>query len=137
MSMLTIGKIAKQTSVSVQTLRYYEQRGILKPDAKRDSGYRLYNEEAVKVVRFIKHAQELGFSLDEIHELLKLKADRESKCESVQSKALKHLADVKEKIARLVRIKEVLNDLVVQCRKRKTNAECPLLECLGEEGVKK
>lgn len=137
MSLLTIGKIAKQTSVSVQTLRYYERRGVLKPDAKRDSGYRLYSEDAVKVVRFIKHAQELGFSLDEIYELLKLKADRVSKCENVQSRALKHVADVKEKISRLVRIKKILDDLVLQCRKRKTNAECPLLACLDAQGVTK
>jgi MerR family mercuric resistance operon transcriptional regulator len=80
----------------------------------------------------LKQAQELGFSLSEIKELLKLKADKKSRCNDVQAKAEKHLKDVEEKLERLSRIKLVLSDLVGQCRDKRTADECPILACFDD-----
>ncbi len=78
---MKIGEIAKAAGVNVQTLHYYERVGILKPTSRLDSGYRDYNSSAIRIIRFIKHAQELGFSLDDIQGLLGLSVDKKSKCE--------------------------------------------------------
>ena len=130
---LSVGQVAKQAGVKIQTLHYYEKVGILKPAFRRESGYRAYDRNAIRVIRFIKHAQELGFSLEEIQELLKLKSVNTTKCEGVQKKAHSHLDDVKEKIARLDRIRRVLETLIEQCRERKAGSECPILDVLDRE----
>ncbi len=131
---LTVGQVAKQAGVKVQTLHYYEKVGILKPAYRRESGYRAYDRGAIRVLRFIKHAQELGFSLEEIQDLLKLKSVNGSKCEDIQKKAHIHLLDVKEKIARLDRIQHVLEELIGKCQKRKAGSACPVLDALDREG---
>lgn len=128
----TIGRVAKGAAVNIQTVRYYERIGILKPVARLDSGYRLYNDSAIRTLKFIKHAQELGFSLEEIQELLNLKAEKKSKCKEVQGKAEAQIEAVEEKIRNLERIRNALSELVQKCRERKTGAECPILDCLDE-----
>lgn len=130
---MKIGEIAKAAGVNVQTLHYYERVGILKPRKRLDSGYRDYDSSAIRAIHFIKHAQELGFSLDEIQGLLGLRADKRAKCEKVQSQAVLHLKDVKAKIAKLEAIRKTLEELVRDCKSRKTDAECPLLDCLDQE----
>lgn len=129
---MSIGILSKETGIGIETIRYYERLSLLKPIGRKTSGYRIFNDDSLKTLRFLKHAQELGFSLSEIKELLKLKADKKSNCRSVQAKAEKHLKDVEEKIERLGRIKFVLSDLVKQCREKRTDEQCPILECFED-----
>ena len=129
---MTIGALSKQTGIGIETIRFYERLGLLTPIARKASGYRVFDDTSHKTIVFIKHAKELGFSLSEIQELLNLKAEKKSKCQSVQAKAEIQLKSVDEKINNLERIKSVLTDLIQQCRRRKVDAECPLLECLAD-----
>ncbi len=131
--MMTIGALAKETGIGIETIRYYERIGIMIPLARKSSGYRVFNNESFKTLRFLKHAQELGFSLAEIKDLLKLRADKESRCEDVQVRASKHLEDVEEKIKKLESIQTVLSKLVRQCRSKKTTDRCPILDCFEEK----
>lgn len=130
---IKIGQLAKDAGVNIQTVRYYERIGILKPTHRRESGYRIYDRNAARIIRFIKHAQELGFSLEEIQALLRLKSTSNAKCESVQKKARLHLEDVTAKISHLERIKHVLENLIDRCQHRKTDSECPILDALDGE----
>jgi Hg(II)-responsive transcriptional regulator len=134
---MTIGSLAKQANVNIQTLRYYERIGILQAKTRRLSGYRIYDPDALKSVRFIKHAQELGFTLDEISELLQLRNVSKAKCKSVQGRAAKHLADVKDKITMLKKIEMTLESLISECKKQKTDEKCPLLDCLDDVKINK
>jgi MerR family mercuric resistance operon transcriptional regulator/MerR family gold-responsive transcriptional activator of gol and ges genes len=86
-STLTIGKLAKAAGVNIQTIRYYERRKLLWAKAKNQSGYRLYNDESLRKLRFIKNAQMLGFTLREIDELLNLRTTSVAGCKNVQGKA--------------------------------------------------
>lgn len=126
--LLQIGSVAKSAGVNIQTIRYYERRGLLKPADKRDSGYRLYSEEAIKTIKFIKHAKELGFTLDEIKELMNLRAHTTSRCERVRDRAKAKLEDVREKIAMLANIERTLENLIVDCENNKTSGKCPIIE---------
>lgn len=129
---MSIGELSRMAAVGIETIRYYERIGLLKPVARKTSGYRVFNTDSYKTLRFLKHAQELGFTLSEIKDLLQLRADKKSRCEDVQGKAKKHLEDVEEKIEKLNSIREVLSQLIRQCRSRKTNNSCPILECFEE-----
>lgn len=130
---LKIGEIAKKAGVNIQTIRYYERVGILKPVHRRDSGYRIFDDQAIKTVNFIKHAQKLGFSLREIQGLLCLKASGSQRCESIQRQATRHLGSVQSKIETLERIGAVLERLVQRCQERKRDTECPILDALDKE----
>lgn len=130
---LTIGKIAGQAGVNIQTVRYYERRGILAPDGRRASGYRLYTQEAVRVLRFIRNAQTLGFSLDEIAGLLRLRVGRGTQCGPVKRRAEARLRSVREKIAGLRAIERTLQKLLKTCASRGTTDFCPILESLNKE----
>lgn len=139
-SNLTVGKVAKLAAVNIQTVRYYERIGLVKPDARRDSGYRLYTEEAAQKIRFIKHAQQLGFSLAEIAQLLRLRVSKTVQCEEVRSKTEARLRRVGEKIESLRKMAKVLEGLTRSCRSRALTDPCPILRSLEEgnndEGVK-
>lgn len=127
---VTIGTLAKAAGVNVQTVRYYERRRLLTPALRRDSGYRIYREDAQQRLRFIKNAQELGFSLEEIRSLLQLRGRGTASCEKVQKKAAAHARDVRERIARLRAIERVLSQLVRTCQKRGQTDKCPILRSL-------
>ncbi len=129
-SNLTIGKLARLAAVNVQTVRYYERIGLVRPDARRDSGYRLYTEEAARRIRFIKHAQQLGFSLAEIAQLLRLRVSKTVHCEEVRSKAEARLRIVREKIESLGKMAKVLEVLIQSCRSRALTDPCPILSSL-------
>src|SRR6059036_1826289 len=94
---LKIGEVAAQAGVSIQTLRYYERRGILEAPARRPSGYRDYPSDTVRVVRFIKRAQELGFTLTEVEELLRLRQDRTATCAEVRKAATSKIENIDQK----------------------------------------
>lgn len=131
MTTLTIGKVAKRAGVNIQTVRYYERRGYVRPAGYRDSGYRLYEEDAVQKILFIKNAQQLGFTLREISQLLKLRVSRTAHCGSVRARAQAHLEDVQAKIERLQSIEKVLSELVRVCNKRAKTDRCPILRSIA------
>lgn len=129
---LTIGRVAKQAGVNIQTVRYYERRGLLPPDGRRESGYRLYTKEAVKKLRFIRNAQSLGFSLDEIARLLHLRVGRMVQCGKIKKQAQERLRIVQDKLAGLRAMEKVLNRLIRTCAARGTTDHCPILESLED-----
>ncbi|MCK5656361.1 MAG: MerR family transcriptional regulator [Syntrophobacteria bacterium] len=130
METLSIGQLAKKAEVNIQTVRYYERRGLLPDPPRRESGYRQYSLSDLARLRFIKHAKELGFSLRETMELLTLRVDPNTTCTNVKKRAEAKLVDVEDKILALQRIKEALTHLVGLCRGRGPTSECPILEAL-------
>jgi MerR family mercuric resistance operon transcriptional regulator/MerR family gold-responsive transcriptional activator of gol and ges genes len=129
---MTIGKVAGLARVNIQTVRYYERRGILSPDSHRESGYRLYGEEAVRKLRFIKNAQGLGFTLDEITRLLRLRVGHRGQCGKVKKQAQARVKIVQDKITGLRAMQKVLNRLIRTCSMRGTTDHCPILETLED-----
>ena len=123
----TIGQLAKAAGVNVETIRYYERRGLISQPPKPAEGYRTYPQTTLARILFIKRAQELGFTLGEINNLLSL---GESHCSEVQELAEAKLASVREKINDLHRLEQVLEELVTQCRTNPDNAACPIVESL-------
>ncbi len=113
---MRIGTAAKTAGVSVETVRFYERQGLIgQPSRPIDGGYRSYPSATVGRIRFIRQAQDLGFALKEIDELLSLKADPSTDCADVRARASAKLEDVKVKIARLVAIQSALQDLIGAC----------------------
>ena len=131
---LTIGDVATQAQVNSETLRYYERRGLLERPPRSDSNYRLYPREAVTRVRFIRRAQEIGFTLQEIGELLSLRATAGAGCGGVRQRAEAKIASVDEKIRTLEAIRAALAELVAQCSGRGPITDCPILESLDSGG---
>ena len=127
---LTISNVAREAGVNVQTLRYYERRGILEEPARTPAGYRQYDPETVTRIRFIKRAQDLGFTLDEVNELLDLRVDHGAACGAVETKARETVARVEEKLRQLSRMRDVLRDLVEACERRRKTEDCPILQAL-------
>ena len=134
---IRIGEVAERAGVNVQTLRYYERRGLLKKPKRLPSGYRTYSPEAVRVVRFIKNAQELGFTLHEIQELIHLREARPRNRAKVRAMALAKIQDVDEKTRRLQAIRRALGVLIDSCACRSKPLECPILEALDDETPQK
>lgn len=129
----TIGALSKNSGIGIETIRYYERLGLLTPVGRKSSGYRIFNHDSLRTLRFLKHAQGLGFSLAEIKDLLKLRANKESRCEDVRSSATRHLQDVETKIKNLESIRAVLSKLIRQCRSKRTSDGCPILDCFDEK----
>jgi len=133
---MRIGAAAEQAGVNVQTLRYYERRGLLPRPPRRDSGYREFPDEAVRIVRFIKRAQDLGFSLDEVEELIRLRNDKRRDRARVRAIAERRVRQIEGKLAELQAMKKALGHLVHCCRGGAT-LECPIIEALdGTAGPK-
>jgi Hg(II)-responsive transcriptional regulator len=126
-----ISQTAREAGVNPQTLRYYERRGLIAKPPRRGSGYREYSADAVRIVRFIKKAQELGFSLDEIEDLVRLRGTRGGERRRVRAIAARKIEDIDRKIAQLRSMREALDELVVSCRDGRT-AHCPIIEALDE-----
>lgn len=127
-----IGEIAGRVGINVQTLRYYERLRILIPKNRRASGYRIYGQEELKRIRFIKKAQELGFSLKEIEGLLKLKVTTLSQCDAVRRRAEQKINEVEKKMDRLKAMQRILKELIASCHKKETTDRCPMLRSLEE-----
>ncbi|MGE3680197.1 MAG: heavy metal-responsive transcriptional regulator [Bdellovibrionales bacterium] len=125
---LTIGQLAKAAGVNVQTVRFYEREGILKPQTRLDSGYRVYNEDSLKRLHFIRQAKDLGFSLGEIQGLLSLRVRSVDRCNQVRSKAEQKLKDVQQKITHLKKLERTLKNLVSDCENRVVSDCCPIIE---------
>ena len=128
-----IGAIATHAGVNVQTLRYYERRGLLPAPARTSSGYRRYTSETVQLVRFIKRAQDLGFTLSEIGQLIGLRAAPRRDRARVLKLATAKIADIEEKIARLGAIRGALATLVDSCDCAGSALECSILEAMDRD----
>jgi len=126
-----VAETAREAGVNAQTLRYYERRGLLPRPPRRRSGYREYSGAAVRIVRFIKRAQELGFSLDEIGDLIRLRAVRRSERHHVRAIAERKVDEIERKIAQLQSMRAALHQLVDACH-RGGVAECPIIDALND-----
>ena len=133
MPKLMTGELAKRASVNVETLRFYERKGLLPPPPRRSSGYREYPAESVRRIRFIKRAQDLGFSLAEIRELLALRVRPGTTAVDVRERAEQKLADVRRKLADLKAIERALGQLKSACSGEGSLDECPILHHLEGE----
>jgi MerR family mercuric resistance operon transcriptional regulator len=126
-------ELAARAGVNPQTLRYYERRGLLAAPPRSAAGYRAYPAEAVRVVRFVKRAQELGFSLDEVEELLQLAGGGPRSCDAARALAEARVADLEAKIDDLVRMRDSLRRLVGTCARPRPDRDCPLLEAISTD----
>ena len=130
---LTRGDLAQRGGVNIETIRYYERRGLLPKPPRSTSGYRLYSADDARRIRFIKRAQELGFSLDEIRELLALRLSAKGTREGVRKIAEAKILDIKEKIKTLRAMETDLERLTTACcGSDGTVSECPILESFEE-----
>ena len=128
--LLTRGKLAQREGVNIATIRYYEKRGLLPLAPRSRSGYRIYAGDALRRLHFIRQAQVLGFSLDEIQELLSLRMQPGTTCADIRLRANEKIAAVDRKIADLKHIKDALTRLASACRGKGPTSECPILEAL-------
>lgn len=128
----TIGWVAKAAEVHVQTVLYYERKGLLPPPARSNSGYRLFNDTTVQRIRFIKRAQQLGFTLKQIAALLELQDREGASCAEVSRLAADHLREVEAKLHDLQRMRDALIPLVEACPKRGELTACPIMDALGD-----
>ena len=126
---------AAAAGVNVQTLRYYERRGLLAEPARNGSGYREYGPEAVQTVRFVKRAQQLGFDLRDAEVLLGLAAGGPEACDAARALAEERVAELDRRIADLSAMRRCLDRLIAGCAKPRPERSCPLLETMGNAGV--
>ena len=132
MKAMTISKAARNAGVGVETIRFYERKGLIdQPLKPLDAGFRVYPEETIQRIRFIRQAQAIGFSLHEINELLSLRADPAADCSNVREQASVKLAEVNRKITRLEDIRDALQDLIAACPGRGTLRVCSIIETLA------
>ena len=126
---MRIGELAKSVNVNVETVRYYQRIGLLELPQKPHGGTRYYSSEDLKRLRFIRRAQQIGFSLEDIRALLELSS---SDCEQVGKLAAQQLNSVRAKLRQLRSIESVLARTVEQCARRKGNQPCPIIETLSQ-----
>ena len=130
---LTISRLAQLGGVNLETIRYYERQGLLPPPPRTANGYRIFPPEAGRRLRFIKRAQELGFSLKEITELLALRIKTGGKRAEMRTRVEAKIADMDQKIGILQAMKNTLRQLAERCDSCGPPSECPILESLDEE----
>ena len=126
----TIGQLARAAGVGVETIRFYQRRKLIQEPRRPPSGYRQYDDEAARRIRFIRQAQELGFSLKEIRDLLTLRIDPTVSCADVKARAEAKIAEVDRKIASLRRIRRALAGITESCVGSGPTADCPILEAI-------
>lgn len=129
---LSSGTLAKKAGIGIETLRYYERRGLLRKPGRTPSGYRVYPEESVQRLRFIKRSQELGFTLKEIMELLALWEDPGTDRAKVRAKALAKVSDIETRIRDLSEVRAKLKVLSANCKGSGTTKRCPIILSLSE-----
>ena len=131
MERLTIGRLALESGVHVETIRYYQRKGLLAEPRKPQSGFRSYPADAVRHVRFIKRAQALGFTLKEIRHLLALEETRG--CAATQALATQKLAVLEEKLADMLRLRKSLTRLLRACEASSDDTSCPIIHLLADD----
>lgn len=132
---LTIGQVAKAAEVNIETIRYYERRGLFPEPARTAAGYRRYEEDAVRRLRFVKRAKNLGFTLKEIDELLAFRVRHGAACDEVELRVRQKITRVEQMLSELGRVREVLEKLAGACRERRPTDECPILEVLDHDAA--
>jgi MerR family transcriptional regulator, copper efflux regulator len=132
MKPLTIGEVARRAGVGVETVRFYERRGLVAKPARKASGYRQYGADVVGRLCFIRQAKGLGFSLKEIAELIGLRRDPDTTCAEVKQRAESKLADIETKIRDLQRMREALLKVMASCWGRGPTSACPILDALDD-----
>ncbi|PSS57445.1 Cu(I)-responsive transcriptional regulator [Pseudomonas sp. BBP2017] len=130
---MNIGQAARRSGLSAKMIRYYESIGLLKPALRSDSGYRLYQQEDLHRLAFIKRSRDLGFSLEEIARLLTLWQDRQRASADVKALASQHIDDLNRRIEELVSLRDTLSELVAHCQ-GDDRPDCPILKDLAAGG---
>ncbi|NIA29912.1 MAG: MerR family DNA-binding protein [Actinobacteria bacterium] len=134
MNQLNRSQLAKAVNVNIETLRYYERRGLIPEPQRKSSGYRQYSPDYVVRLHFIQKAKALGFTLEEIKELLSLRVDPQTSCDQVRKRAEAKLSEIEQKMAALKTMKNALQKLAASCHSGNPTSECPILEALESEG---
>ncbi len=132
---LTIGEVAKRSGIGLETVRFYERRGLIQEPPRTDSGYRQYPAAVVARLGFIKRAKELGFSLKEISELLSLRVDPDTTCADVKRRADHKILDIEQKLSSLQKMKRALTKLAASCTGHGPTSDCPILEALDTNEI--
>lgn len=135
--MMTIGQLAKEAGVNVETVRFYEREGIIPQPARPQTGYRLYGPQIARRIRFIREAQDLGFSLTEIRQLLALRVDPTTSCAEVKSAAEAKISSIDEKIEALRTMRKALVVITNTCSGEGPTTDCPILDALDRAATKK
>jgi Hg(II)-responsive transcriptional regulator len=130
---MKIGELAQKAEVNIDTVRYYERQGLLPEPQRLRSGYRQYQLGDVSRLRFVRRAKALGFTLQEIRDLLELSSHREKDMAGMKTTAIEKLADVEEKLTELTRIRDGLKMLVDSCPGHGALEKCPILNALAED----
>lgn len=132
---MRIKELADRAGVSIDTVRFYERRGLIAEPPRRDSGYRIYSTAYVNRLRFIRRAQELGFTLREVEELLALRVSETTTCAEVRRQTRAKVADVERKIRDLESIRRALTVLAETCSGQGPLADCPILDALDHDAL--
>lgn len=134
---ITIGQLAEACDVSIDTLRYYERCKLLQPDSRSKSGYRLYGQESIRMVDFIKRSKSLGFTLEEIRKMLTLKSSKDATCAEMLERTHAKITEAKYQVKELGRIEKALTRLSVACPGNDTPiSQCPILNHLYSGKIK-
>ncbi len=133
MEKMTISQLARAASVNLETIRYYERRGLIPEPPRNDSGYRQYSPDDLTRTKFIRRAQALGFSLKEILEMLSLRMEPGTTCSDIKAKVESKIEDVEQKIKDLQQMRRALLDLVAKCTGKGPVGNCPIIEILNRK----
>jgi len=132
MEELTTGQLAKRAQVNIETIRFYERKGLLPKPRRNSSGYRIYSQDSVNHIKFIKRAKTLGFFLKEISELLSLRVDSKKTCGHVKKQTETKLDEINKKIKSLRRIQKALKNMSKSCQGKGPISKCPILDELNK-----
>lgn len=127
----TIGVISKQAGVKIETIRYYESIGMLPAPPRSDGGYRIYDLDQLKRLKFIRRCRELGFTLEKIKSLLRLVDSHHYTCNDIKDITSEQLDEVRHKISDLKKLEKILKDMTDKCKRGKV-PECPIIDALYE-----
>ena len=127
---MTIGQVAKAAGVGVETIRFYERKKLIPQPKRSTTGYRAYDQQIAQRVRFIRRAQELGFSLAEVQQLLELRLDPRRSCSEVKAEAETKIESIDSKIAELRRMRKALRALAGSCSGEGPTSACPILDSI-------
>lgn len=130
---MTIGQLAKAVNLNTQTIRYYERIGLINKPDTNEAGYRMYPEKAAGVLRFIKHAKDIGFSLKQISEIFSLDNNKYNTCSNVKRLAEEKVYEIDKKLNSLNLMRKELLNLISLCEEKTGNQRCPILDILKFE----